>query len=196
MEPSAPGPAHELKSVDPANEEATEAWNGVLFDRFVAFREIVTTGLGAHGERALATYPPRPGDRVLDLGCGFGDTAQRLADTIGPEGSVVGIDVSERFIEAARDEAQKYIAEGRAAGEKMRADMIEATRTEQAEMLERARREIDAEKSRAIADLRREAVDLAIAGASRVIEKNLDDASNRKVVESFLASLPTSQTAR
>ena len=58
VEPSAPGPAHELKSVDPANEEATEAWNGVLFDRFVAFREIVTSGLGAHGERALATYPP------------------------------------------------------------------------------------------------------------------------------------------
>jgi len=107
VEPSAPGPAHELKSVDPANEEATEAWNGVLFDRFVAFREIVTSGLGAHGERALATYPPRPGERVLDLGCGFGDTAQRLADLVGPEGSVTGIDVSERFIEAALGEAQK-----------------------------------------------------------------------------------------
>ena len=102
MEPSAPGPAQDLRPVDPANEETTEAWNGVLFDRFVAFRDIVTTGLGAHGERALATYPPRPGDRVLDLGCGFGDTAQRIAELVGPEGEVVGIDVSARFIETAR----------------------------------------------------------------------------------------------
>ena len=93
-------------------------------------------------------------------------------------------------IEAARGDAQKLIAEGRAVGEKLRAQMIEETRGQQQEMLERARREIDAEKVRAIAELRREAVDLAIAGASKVIEKNLDSDSNRKIVESFLASIP------
>lgn len=63
-------------------------------------------------------------------------------------------------------------------------------------MLERARREIEGEKQRAIAELRREAVDLAIAGAGKVIEKNLDDASNRRIVESFLSSIPAQQTAR
>jgi SAM-dependent methyltransferase len=42
---------------------------------------------------------------VLDVGCGFGDTAQRLAELVGPEGEVVGIDASERFIEVARQEA-------------------------------------------------------------------------------------------
>ena len=41
----------------------------------------------------------------------------------------------------------------------------------------------------AIADLRRQAVDLAILGAGKVIEKNLDQASNRQLVESFLASV-------
>jgi F-type H+-transporting ATPase subunit b len=95
-------------------------------------------------------------------------------------------------LEQARGEAQKLIVEGRAVGEKIRGEMIEETRSQQQEMLERARREIDAEKQRAIADLRREAVDLAIAGASKVIEKNLDDASNRQIVESFLSSIPTS----
>ena len=35
-----------------ANAEAIEAWDGPLFERFVKFREIVTTGLGAHGEEA------------------------------------------------------------------------------------------------------------------------------------------------
>jgi F-type H+-transporting ATPase subunit b len=56
-------------------------------------------------------------------------------------------------------------------------------------MLERARKEIDDERRRAIADLRREAVDLAIMGAGKVIEKNLDDQTNRKLVEEFLAGL-------
>ena len=99
-------------------------------------------------------------------------------------------------IEAARTEAQKVIADGRAIGEKIRADMIGETRGQQQEMLERARREIEAEKVRAIAELRREAVDLAIAGASKVIEKNLDDASNREIVESFLSTIPVNPQAR
>jgi F-type H+-transporting ATPase subunit b len=96
----------------------------------------------------------------------------------------------QRQIEAARDDAQKLIAEGRAVSEKMRNDMIEQTRQEQQVMLERARREIETEKDRAVAQLRREAVNLAIAGASKVIEQNLDNTKNRQLVEGFLASLP------
>jgi len=102
-----------------------------------------------------------------------------------------------RQLDEARTEAQKFIADGRATGEKMRAELLEQTRREQAEMLERARREIDNEKIRAIAELRREAVDLAIAGASRVVEQNLDSAGNRKLVESFLATVgPVSASKR
>jgi F-type H+-transporting ATPase subunit b len=92
-------------------------------------------------------------------------------------------------IESARDEAQKFIADARVLSEKSRADLLEHTRLEQQEMLERARRDIAGERDKAIAQLRREAVDLAIAGASKVIEENLDTDKNRKVVESFLASL-------
>lgn len=88
-----------------SNEVAIEAWNGVLFDRFVRFRDIVTTGLGAHGEQALRLHPPRFGDWVLDVGCGFGDTTLRLAELVGPDGEAVGVDASERFIAAARGEA-------------------------------------------------------------------------------------------
>jgi F-type H+-transporting ATPase subunit b len=92
-------------------------------------------------------------------------------------------------LEAARGEAQKLIAEGRSTAEKLHNDLIEETRTQQQEMLERARRDIETEKQNAIATLRREAVDLAIAGAGKVIERNLDTDANRKLVESFLASL-------
>jgi len=102
----------------------------------------------------------------------------------------------QKQIEAARLEAQKIIVEGRQVGEKLRADMIEETQQQQQAMLERARREIETEKENAIAEMRREAIELAIAGASKVIEKNLDDQSNRKIVESFLSSIPVSETRR
>src|SRR3954447_730653 len=91
--------------ISSANAEAIEAWNGVLFDRFVQHRDVLVNGLGAHGEQALALHPPRPGDRALDIGCGFGDTSQRIAELVGPEGSVLGVDAAERFIETAGDEA-------------------------------------------------------------------------------------------
>jgi SAM-dependent methyltransferase len=87
------------------NEEATEAWSGVLFDRFVKYRELVVAGLAQHGEAAMGMHPPKPGDRVLDIGCGFGDTTQELAGIVGADGEAVGVDVSEPFIEASIKEA-------------------------------------------------------------------------------------------
>jgi len=92
-------------------------------------------------------------------------------------------------IEAARNEAQRYIAEGRATAESMRSEMLEQTRSQQAELLERARKEIESEKSKAIDELRREAVDLAIAGAGKLIGAKLDGDADRKLVEQYLASL-------
>ena len=95
-----------MESVAATNKEAAEAWSGPLFDRFIEYRELVAGGLGAHGEQAMAVHPPRPGDRVLDLGCGFGDTTQRLAELVGPQGEALGVDVSQPFIDLARREAE------------------------------------------------------------------------------------------
>jgi SAM-dependent methyltransferase len=89
----------------PGNREAVEAWDGVLFDRFVQFRDRLVGGLAPHGDRALAIDPPRRGEQLLDLGCGFGDMTQQLAGLVGPEGSVLGVDAASRFIDAARSEA-------------------------------------------------------------------------------------------
>jgi F-type H+-transporting ATPase subunit b len=95
-------------------------------------------------------------------------------------------------IAKAHAEAQQLIAEGRAVGERIRGEMLEETRKQQEDLLARARNEIESEKVRAIQQLRAEAVDLAIAGASKVIEKNLDDQTNRKLVDSFLSTVSTS----
>jgi len=88
-----------------ANSEAIEAWNTVLFDKFCRFRHLVTTGLGIHGDAVLARHPPRPGMRVLDIGCGFGDTTLVIAQRVGRQGQAVGVDAAPRFIEAATHEA-------------------------------------------------------------------------------------------
>ncbi len=92
-------------------------------------------------------------------------------------------------LEAARAEAQRLIVEGRVTAEKLRTDLLEQTHQQQQEMLDRARRDIETEKEKAILALRREAVDLALAGAGKVIERNLDTDANRKLVETFLGSL-------
>ena len=99
-------------------------------------------------------------------------------------------------LDASRSEAQKIIADAREAGERVRAEILEHTHAEQAHLLDRTRQEIASEKLKAITELRQEAVELAIAGASRVIEKNLDQPTNRQIVEKFLSTVtPASVTS-
>ncbi len=92
-------------------------------------------------------------------------------------------------LDAARGEVQKLIADGRATAEKMRHDLMEKARAEQQDTVARGVQEIQREKERAVAELRREAIEMAIAGASRVIEENLDSEKNRTLVERFLSTL-------
>lgn len=87
-----------------ANAEATEAWDGPLFERFVQYRDIIVGGLANHGEKALALYPPPAGASALDIGCGFGDTTARIGGLIGATGHAHGVDVAPRFIESAKSE--------------------------------------------------------------------------------------------
>lgn len=96
----------------------------------------------------------------------------------------------QKQLDGARAEAQRFIADSRATAEKLRTSMLEETKVQQQDMLDRARRELANEKDRAIAELRLEAVDLALAGAGKVIGRNLDDSANRKLIDDFLATIP------
>ncbi len=84
-------------SVSPANAEAIEAWDGPLFERLVRYRHIVVAGLKRFGDEAMRLHPPPLGARVLDVGCGFGDTTQPLAEFVGPDGMAVGVDAVASF---------------------------------------------------------------------------------------------------
>lgn len=90
------------------NDDITRAWNGVLFDKFVRFAPILTTGLSLHGETLIERRPPPPGARVLDLGCGFGDMTRQLAGKLAASGGqAVGVDVAQNFVDAStRDAAE------------------------------------------------------------------------------------------
>jgi ubiquinone/menaquinone biosynthesis C-methylase UbiE len=90
----------------PDNAIAIEAWDTVLFEKFRRFRWIMTAGLSVHSDSLLGRQPYEPGSRVLDVGCGFGDTTQRIAREVGSDGAAVGVDCAPNFVKTATREAE------------------------------------------------------------------------------------------
>jgi F-type H+-transporting ATPase subunit b len=96
----------------------------------------------------------------------------------------------------AREEAQGYIGEAQKTAERVRHDILEKAKAEQEEVLARAKREIEDERLRAVESLRREAVDLAVAAASKLVEKKLDSQEDRRIVTDFLSQVEKGNSAR
>jgi F-type H+-transporting ATPase subunit b len=94
-----------------------------------------------------------------------------------------------RLMGDAKGQAHAIVVEARQLAEKERAVAMEKTKQEQDELLQRARREIASERDRAVAELRREAVDLSLAAASKLIGERLSTDTDRKIVSDYLASL-------
>lgn len=90
------------------NASTIEAWNTVLFDKFIRYQHLLIEGLGQHGSQIFARFPPAKGERVLDIGCGMGDTTVQLAELVGEGGEVVGVDCAPRFIESSRKRAAEH----------------------------------------------------------------------------------------
>ncbi|MEM1297900.1 MAG: methyltransferase domain-containing protein [Pseudomonadota bacterium] len=64
--------------------------------------------LGPAGEAGLQALGARPGERVLDVGCGAGTSTEELAKAVGQEGHVTGVDVSPDLLAIARDRLEGY----------------------------------------------------------------------------------------
>jgi ubiquinone/menaquinone biosynthesis C-methylase UbiE len=88
------------------NAIVVEAWNTILFDKFTRFKHLLISGLAGHSDEVLARKPFPEGARVLDVGCGFGDSTLRIAQAVGKSGAAVGTDCAERFIQAAQESAK------------------------------------------------------------------------------------------
>jgi ubiquinone/menaquinone biosynthesis C-methylase UbiE len=82
-----------------------EFWNNILVPKFVRWRHILVGGLMLHSEHIFPSLPVRKGDKAIDAGCGFGDTAIELARLVGPSGSVLAVDCCDGFLEHGRRDA-------------------------------------------------------------------------------------------
>ena len=87
------------------NAEQRTYWNEQAGPIWVAMQTRMDVQIGAHGERALIVLAAKPGERVLDVGCGCGDTALAIARRVGPSGRVLGVDISAPMLARARERA-------------------------------------------------------------------------------------------
>lgn len=90
------------------NAEQIAEWNGVLGQRWVAMQQQIDRVVAPFGEAALKAAAPRTGERVIDIGCGCGDTSIALARMVGPSGSVIGIDVSQPMLAVANSRQAEF----------------------------------------------------------------------------------------
>ena len=87
------------------NDEFTAFWNNVLVAKFERFRNILLDGLSYHSQVPLGRLQLARGARVVDVGCGWGDTAIELAKKVGPSGFVLGLDCCDAFLDKGRRDA-------------------------------------------------------------------------------------------
>ena len=87
---------------DEDNEGQIADWNGVLGERWAELRAQIEGVVAPFGDAALRAAAARPGESVLDIGCGCGDTTIELARQVGASGRVLGVDVSRPMLAVAR----------------------------------------------------------------------------------------------
>jgi F-type H+-transporting ATPase subunit b len=89
----------------------------------------------------------------------------------------------------AKTEAARIVDEARAAAETVRTDLIARAEAEANELKAKAREDIEAGKARAITELQAQVGDLTIALAEKVVERSLDDATNRQLIDNYINNL-------
>jgi len=85
-----------------SNVEMSEYWNGSGGKRWLNFQERIDSSLISFGQKVMEAVAITDGERVLDIGCGCGDTSLEIALKVGSSGRVEGLDISEVILQQAR----------------------------------------------------------------------------------------------
>jgi SAM-dependent methyltransferase len=87
-----------------SQSEFIACWNEILTPKWVRFRHLLSGNGKLHSDIAMPRFDIRPGQRVLDIGCGFGETSIELGSVVGAQGEVLGLDCTSTFLEIAERE--------------------------------------------------------------------------------------------
>ncbi|ETX12808.1 methyltransferase [Roseivivax halodurans JCM 10272] len=87
------------------NSAMAEAWGGDMGRRWVLLDADLQAQMAEVHAALMTRARLQPGERVLDLGCGSGAVTRDAASAVGPEGSVLGLDLSAPLLELARRRA-------------------------------------------------------------------------------------------
>ena len=98
---------------------------------------------------------------------------------------------SAQIINRARVEAEAVITQSRSDGDRLREEIRAKARTEADHIVKNAERQIQLETSRALEQIRREAVELSVMIASKIIQRNLSKADNEKLIDEALKQVET-----
>ncbi|HKJ68014.1 MAG TPA: F0F1 ATP synthase subunit B [bacterium] len=95
----------------------------------------------------------------------------------------------EQRLAEARKEARNIIAEGKESAEKIRDDIVKEAQEQQQHMLDDARRQINAEREKAIQEIRESVANIAISAASKIIGRQLDEQAHVDIIERSLQDM-------
>lgn len=93
-------------------------------------------------------------------------------------------------LERAREESAQLIRRNQQEVAAAKSELMAAARKESDDLLQAARKTIQEEKRQAIAELRGQAVDMAIEAANRLVQMNMDEKKQKQLVEEYISQLP------
>jgi len=99
-----------LPQAHEGNADQIAFWNGVAGRHWTERQSVQDIVLAPVTEKLIACIDAKPGQRILDIGCGCGAIAIELAKQVGPSGHVLGIDISVPMLERARELTAKSLA--------------------------------------------------------------------------------------
>ncbi|MDP1629945.1 MAG: methyltransferase domain-containing protein [Caulobacter sp.] len=94
-----------MPDAEPANADQIAYWNAAAGETWAAQQEKLDRQIAPLGEAAMAILDPKPGEQLIDIGCGCGQTSLTLAERVGPTGRVLGVDISAPMLAVARRRA-------------------------------------------------------------------------------------------